>query len=176
MPSTQNQFSDVRQLVQFLRANLRWWLLPAVVIAVSTVVYAVVRPAIWEASQAIIVRNEAAGGDRAPGKFVNPDEMKTIQETILEVAKSRGVLRAALVEVGPPADCPDAAAWPTERDIFEAREDIVLSPPKGAEFGKTEVFYLNVQSKDRTRSVRAERGDLHAIANPVPGAPRRKSP
>jgi polysaccharide biosynthesis transport protein len=76
-----------------------------------------------------------------------------VQETILEVAKSRSVLAAALREVGPPADCKNPEAWPTERDIVETRANIKLAPPKGAEFGKTEVFYLNVKVDDRERSV-----------------------
>ena len=109
--------------------------------------------ATWEASQALMVRNEASNAEKSPGKFSYPEEMKTVQETILEVAKSRSVLAAALREVGPPADCRDTAAWPTERDIVEARKNIKLAPPKGAEFGKTEVFYLNVQAEDRERSV-----------------------
>ena len=88
-----------------------------------------------------------------PGKFIYPEEMKNIQETILEVVKSRSVLATALREVGPPAGCPNPAAWPTERDIVEARANIKLAPPKGAEFGKTEVFYLDSQAEDRARSV-----------------------
>ena len=132
---------------------MKRWLLPAVAIAAAVGVYAVVRHATWEASQALIVRNEASNAEKSPGKFSYPEEMKTVQETILEVAKSRSVLRAALREVGPPANCRESAAWPTERDIVEARENIKLAPPKGSEFGKTEVFYLNIRAEDRRRSV-----------------------
>jgi uncharacterized protein involved in exopolysaccharide biosynthesis len=124
-----------------------------VVIAAAVGVYAVVHRATWEASQALMVRNEASNAEKSPGKFSYPEEMKTVQETILEVAKSRSVLEAALREVGPSADCKQPAAWPTDRDIAEARKNIKLVPPKGAEFGKTEVFYLNVQAEDRQRSV-----------------------
>ena len=64
------------------------------------------------------------------------------------------MLTAALTEVGPPANYKkDEAAWPTARDIARARKNIKLAPPKGAEFGKTEVFYLKVRSHDRARSV-----------------------
>ena len=122
-------------------------------IAAAVGVYAVVHHPTWEASQALIVRNEASGAERTPGKFSYPEEMKTVQETILEVVKSRGVLEAALREVGPPADGKDPAAWPTDRDIDEARKNVKLAPPKGAEFGKTEVFYLDVRAEDRARSV-----------------------
>jgi uncharacterized protein involved in exopolysaccharide biosynthesis len=140
-------------VLHLLRQYWKRWLLPAVVIAAAATVYALVGPATWEASQALMVRNQASNAERSPGKFSDPDEMKTVQETVLEVAKSRSVLRAALGEVGPPADCRDAAAWPSERDVVEARDNIHLVPPKGAEFGKTEVFYLNIRSADRQRSV-----------------------
>jgi uncharacterized protein involved in exopolysaccharide biosynthesis len=129
------------------------WLLPAVVIAAAAAAYAIVHAATWEASQALIVRNEAVNADHGPGRFNYPEEMKTVQETILEVAKSRSVLQAALRQVGPPAHCTDPAAWPTDRDIETLRKYVKLVPPKGAEFGKTEVFYLAVRADDRARSV-----------------------
>ena len=96
---------------------------------------------------------------RGPGKFNYPEEMKTVQETILEVAKSRSVLAggpAARSARRPTAR--DPAAWPTDRDIVDARKYVKLVPPKGAEFGKTEVFYLNVRAEDRARSVGSQRG------------------
>ena len=145
--------SSPTHVFHLLHIHVKRWLLPAVAIAAVVGVYAVVREATWEASQALMVRNDASNAERSPGKFSYPEEMKTVQETILEVAKSRSVLAAALREIGPPADCKKPAAWPTERDIFEARKNVTLAPPKGAEFGKTEVFYLNVQAEDRERSV-----------------------
>jgi polysaccharide biosynthesis transport protein len=140
-------------VIDLLRIHVKRWLLPAVAIAAAVGVYAVVREATWEAAQALMVRNEASNAEKSPGKFSYPEEMKTAQETILEVAKSHGVLKAALTEIGPPAGCRAPAEWPTERDIVEVRKNINLAPPKGAEFGKTEVFYLNVRSEDRQRSI-----------------------
>jgi len=124
-----------------------------VLIAAAVGVYAAVYATSWEASQALIVRNEASTADKAPGKFNYPEEMKTVQETILEVVKGRSVLEAALREVGPPSKYENPAAWPTDRDIAEVRKYVKLIPPKGAEFGKTEVFYLTVRAEDRARSV-----------------------
>ncbi len=142
-----------RQLLQLLRKHIALWLLPTVVIAAVVGVYALLHKSTWEATQALIVRNEAFSATKEPGKFSYPEEMKTIQETILEVVKSRSVLTAALAEVGPPADCKKPEAWPTDEDIAEVRKNVKLVPPKGAEFGKTEVFYLNVKTEDRARSV-----------------------
>jgi uncharacterized protein involved in exopolysaccharide biosynthesis len=153
MHSTPPAIPSPRQVLHLLRSYVWLWLLPAVLIAAAVGVYAVLHVATWEASQALMVRNEASGADRTPGKFNQPEEMKTVQETILEVVKSRSVLEAALRQVGPPAACKDPAAWPTDRDIETVRKYVKLVPPKGAEFGKTEVFYLTVRAEDRARSV-----------------------
>lgn len=142
-----------KQVFDLLHRHVRLWLVPAVIVAGAVALYAVFHTATWEASQALMVRNEAASAEKSPGKFNYPDEMKAVQETILEIAKSRSVLAAALSEVGPSADADDPAAWPTDRDIDEIRKNIKLVPPKGAEYGKTEVFYLNVRSEDRDRSI-----------------------
>jgi uncharacterized protein involved in exopolysaccharide biosynthesis len=140
-------------VLHLLRAHVWLWLLPAVVIAAAAGAYAVLHTATWEASLALMVRNEAVNADRGPGKFAYPEEMKTVQETILELAKSRSVLEAALRQVGPPAEGRNPAAWPTDRDIESFRKYVKLVPPKGAEFGKTEVFYLTVSAEHRPRSV-----------------------
>ncbi len=148
-----NAVVSPKQTIHLLRTHAKLWLVPTVVIALAAGVYAVMHQATWEAAQALIVRNEASGTDKAPGKFNAPEEMKTVQETILEMAKSRSVLAAALREVGPSADCQAPEAWPTERDIVDVRQDVKLAPPKGAEYGKTEVFYLNVRADGRERSI-----------------------
>ena len=154
MHTTPHTIASPRQVLHLLRVHVALWLVPAVLIAAVVGVYAVVHESTWEASQALIVRNEASNAEKTPGKFSYPEEMKTIQETILEVVKGRSVLEAALREVGPPVTYATPAAWPTERDIVELRKYVKLVPPKGAEFGKTEVFYLAVRSEDRTRSVK----------------------
>jgi len=163
MPHTPSPIATPRQIVQLVFDHLRLWLVPTAAIAVAVGVYAFVHQSTWEASQALVVRNEAATAQKSPGKFDFPEEMKTIQETLLEVAKGRGVLEAALREVGPPADCQNPAAWPTDQDIDDLRKLIKLVPPKGAEFGKTEVFYLAVRANDRTRSVALNRAVFHHL-------------
>jgi uncharacterized protein involved in exopolysaccharide biosynthesis len=134
-----------------LTAQPRRWLVPMAVVAAVAFVYALIRPTTWEASQALTVRDEATGGER-PGKFHVVEDMKTVQETILELAKSHSVLSAALKQVGP-IDGADAAAWPSESDVASLAGGVKLSPPRGAEFGKTEVFYLQVQNRDRNRAI-----------------------
>jgi polysaccharide biosynthesis transport protein len=158
MNPTNRPISAVQQVVRLLIANPKRWLVPTALIGVATVAYIIFAPATWESSQALIIRNEATSKENGPGKFRQPDDMKTVQETILELARSRGVLEAALKSVGAPASYTGTSGdWPSEKDIAAARKQIRLTPPKGAEFGKTEVFYLQVQDHDRVRSVALNR-------------------
>jgi len=153
--SAPNQATPTLQdIVKPLIDHPKRWIVPAVIITLLASGYVLVRKPIWQASQALIVRNEATNNEVGPGKFSHTDQMKTVQETILELAKSRNVLKAVLEEVGAPADyAKDATAWPTVEDVADLREALKILPPKGAEFGKTEVFYLKVKSDDRRRAV-----------------------
>ena len=145
-------------------------------VSAAALIYAALRPNTWEAVQTLIIRNEAANNDRGPGKFGQVEEMKTVQETILELARSRSVLETAMKQVGPPADCKNPESWPSDRDVDDFRAEVKLVPPKGAEFGKTEVFYLAVRDHDRNRALALEQSDLRTIANPLPTTPRRQGP
>ena len=152
MTQTQTPTTTPNDLLQLAKKHPVRWLAPALLATIAATAYATLRPAVWEASQALTVRDEASAA--APdhlGKFHVVDDMKTVQETLLELTKSRGLLTDSLKEVGPPSD--PAAAWPTDADVTALQAGVKLSPPKGAEFGKTEVFYLQVQSTDRQRAV-----------------------
>lgn len=148
------------EVIRILIAHTKRWLIPALVVTALATAYALFRPATWEASQALIVRDQAANRGDGPGKFAHTDEMKTVQETILELAKSRSVLGAALAEVGPPAGYDydgTTAQWPTPLDVADLRDAIKLTPPKGAEFGTTEVFYLTVKDHSKDRGIAMNR-------------------
>src|SRR5262245_46686143 len=93
-----NQISDI---LSALRVHWARWVGPTVIVFALAAVYAFVRSDTWEASQTFVVRNEATGNLDGPGKFRHTAEMKAAQETILELAKSRAVLAAALKKVGP---------------------------------------------------------------------------
>jgi uncharacterized protein involved in exopolysaccharide biosynthesis len=142
-----------RDVVRTVTEHPAWFIGPVVAATLLAAGYALVRPTTWEASQALVVRDEAGDRLTRPGRFAHTDEMKTSQETILELAKSRGVLSKALVEVGPPVGHPATAAWPSEKQIEALETSVKITPPKGAEFGKTEVFYLKVQDANRQRAV-----------------------
>jgi uncharacterized protein involved in exopolysaccharide biosynthesis len=140
------------ELVQLFRRRRKWWLLPALFGAVIAALLTLVLPRQWKSTQALIVRPEVAGQpEQRLGKFADLSEMKTLQETVLELARSQGVLESALAKVGPPDDH-TAEHWPTSQDIVDLREQLRITPPGGAEFGQTEVFYLSVRDSDRARS------------------------
>ncbi len=153
MNTASPQVIPATQILRTLAAHPGRWLVPAVLVSLVAAAYAVLRTPTWEATQALIVRNEAATSHEEPGKFRHADEMKTVQDTILELVKSRGVLEAALAEVGPPADRTSEAVWPSAEEIAAVRGQIRLAPPEGAEFGTTEVFYLEVKDHDAQRAV-----------------------
>jgi polysaccharide biosynthesis transport protein len=128
-------------------------IVPVVGLTLVAFVYAGLRQPTWEAAQALVVRDEAGDRLTRPGQFAHTDEMKTSQETILELVKSRNVLSRALVDVAPPADRDPALSWPSDADVEALQAKVKLTPPKGAEFGKTEVFYLKVQDTSHNRAV-----------------------
>ncbi len=152
MPPRASTTVTPAQAIRIALAHPRRLFLPAAVLAVAAVVFVFVRDPQWEASQALIVRNEAVNNHHGPGRFGHSEQMRAVQETILEVAMSPPVLAAALAEVGPPARRTAAGAWPIPKEIEDFREQVRLVPPNGAEFGTTEVLYLTVRDPDAARA------------------------
>ena len=136
-------------------ARFKWYVLaPTIACGALATAYAAVMPRYWQASQGLVVRQEAVGGaDRRPGQFADLYEMRTLQETILELAKSRQVVEATLAAVDATMGAEAPAAKPTDEAVDEFRERLKMLPPGGAEFGKTEVFYFHVKDRDRRRAV-----------------------
>jgi len=145
--------TNVSDLLRASVAHRNKLIAPVVAVTLLASLYAIFRTPTWEAAQALVVRDEAAGGLSRPGRFGHVDDMKSTQETLLELVKSRGVLTQALVDVGPP-DGRQPAQWPSAAHVEQLQDSVKLSPPKGAEFGKTEVFYLKVQAPTQDRAVR----------------------
>ncbi len=129
----------------------RWrWIVPTVLITTLALGYALVRTAKWQATQALLVRDEANGSRSRPGQFDDPQLMKTAQETVLELVKSRGVANVALTKVGRIAN---PSYQPSSKEVNKLREAISVSAPNGSEFGRTEVFYIKVSHKDREKAM-----------------------
>jgi len=142
------------ELVQTLRTHVKWWAIPAVACAAIAAAYSLVAPREWRATQTLTLRPEAASvSEQRLGKFADLSEMKVLQATLLEVAKSQSVVEATLKSVGPPKSWFAASSnWPTARDVEEFRKQVDMRPPGGAEFGQTEVFYLSVLDTNRDRA------------------------
>ncbi len=141
-------------LFQTLRTHVKWWAIPAVACAAIAAAYSLVAPREWRATQTLTLRPEAASvSEQRLGKFSDLSEMKVLQATLLEVAKSQSVIEATLKTVGPPKSWFAAAGdWPTARDVEDFRKQVDMRPPGGAEFGQTEVFYLSVLDHNRDRA------------------------
>ena len=142
------------ECLRLLMEHRRLWLLPTVVCGVLALGYALVMSRYWEASQGFVVRPEvstAVGSE--PGKFADLYKMRTFQETILELAKSQQVVADTLKAVQQ-AETGKSAPEPSASAIAKLRKRLSLLPPGGAEFGKTEVCYLQVKDTDRERAIR----------------------
>ncbi|MBW3599031.1 MAG: hypothetical protein KY475_17385 [Planctomycetes bacterium] len=142
---------DLRQLVAIVKARWRWCAATTAVAAIAAIVYAVAKPDVWQARQALVVRDEAVGDLNRQGRFDSSDAMKSAQELVLEVARNRSVVEAALRSAGPPADA--AALWPDADAITRTQDALAVTAPKGAEFGQTEIIYLTIKAKSRERAV-----------------------
>jgi len=143
------------------------WIATVLAIWGLAAAYLVIDRRPWEASQGILLRFDAIASADAPGRLQQEEFRKSNQETLLQLSLSRSVLRNALLRVGPPAN-PDTfaawqslwparskerQAWPSEEAVVDLREAFTLAPPRGAEFGKTDVFYLKVKDRDRQRAL-----------------------
>jgi uncharacterized protein involved in exopolysaccharide biosynthesis len=140
------------EVLHLLRDKRKLWLGATLGCGLLAAVFSLVMPRYWEASQALVVRQETAGArTAAPGKFTDLYEMRTLQETILELAKSQQVVLATLKAVNERLN--GAAGDPSAQDVEDFRNRLKMLPPNGSEFGKTEVFYFTVKDKNRTRAI-----------------------
>lgn len=151
---TTNQPIPWKFLGQTLRRYAPLWAGAAVIFAGLGVAYTFARSDTWAASQPLLIRDEANGSLDRLGRFASQTDLIAAQETILEMARNREVVKAALHDLGPPRGV-DAGLWPTSRAIeTAATESINVRPAKGAEFGDTEVVYLVTEESSADRAAR----------------------
>lgn len=151
------------ECIRLLVEHRQRWIVPTVVCAVLATAYALVMTRYWQATQALVVRQEVTSASTGqPGKFADLYEMRTFQETIFELAKSRQVIASTLKAVAA-ADSGAEASEPSDHAIESFRERLSMLPPGGAEFGKTEVFYLGVKERSREQAVRLVRELSHQL-------------
>ncbi|QDV77945.1 hypothetical protein [Botrimarina mediterranea] len=143
---TDNATLTPARLVQLFQTHRTLLVAPAIAGAVLAALSTFVLPRDWKAVQGLVIRSDAAGyTEQRLGKFTDLSEMKTVQETLLELARSQGVVTAVLTEV--------LGQEPSRQDIADFRDKLRLTPPGGAEFGKTEVFYIGVLNPNRDLAI-----------------------
>lgn len=139
-----------------LRLVLGHWRILAAVTAgalLCAVGYILVVPDTWVATQAITVRDEAALEDRPENGYGEAEARQNLQETILELANDPKTLQTVLKSVGPPSDHSSDSSWPTRQDVEDFSEAVTIAPPRGSEFGASDIFYVHVKSADRNRAI-----------------------
>lgn len=145
MPTDSVSLTPAR-LVQLFQTHHKLLIAPAIIGALAAATSTFVLPRDWKAEQGLVIRSDAAGyADQRLGKFTDLSEMKTVQETLLELARSQSVVTAVQSEV--------LGREPSRQDIADFRDKLRLTPPGGAEFGKTEVFYIGVLDPHRDRAI-----------------------
>jgi uncharacterized protein involved in exopolysaccharide biosynthesis len=154
MSSSPRSIVNPRQIVTTLRRHFWLWLAPTIALTVLATAYGILRPVKWRASQALVVRDEASGGTARQGRFDTIEALKSAQETVLEMAKNPRTIKAALIEAGPLDGITPNANWPGKDDIESLQSSISVSPPKGSEFGRSEVIYLSAEGPTSERAVR----------------------
>jgi len=143
-----------RTMIATVRGRWRLLACSAAVMTLLALAYALIRQDTWEASQALVVRDEAMGNLSRPGRFDSADSRKTAQETLLEIARNANVVAAALKRLGPPPERRrGGAGWPSEAEVRDATEAIAIRPPRGLEFGMSEVIYVIVRQPSRPRAL-----------------------
>jgi polysaccharide biosynthesis transport protein len=128
------------------------WIGSTILFAVIGVVYSFTSPDSWTASQPMVLRDEANGAVDRLGRFVSQTELKSAQETTLEMARQHEVVRTAMKAIGPPGGG-DAEQWPSNEEIAKtAKKRVNIRAPQGGEFGGSEMIYLQVEEDSPQRA------------------------
>lgn len=113
--------------------------------------YAFVSPRNWMAHQTLVVRDEILGTPNRPGRFDSAEQLRSAQETVRTVARSREVISSVLSQVEPPPGYTDSE-WPSQEYLEDYGANISISAANGAEFGQTEVVVLSVKDRSAERA------------------------
>jgi polysaccharide biosynthesis transport protein len=139
-----------------IRENLikhRWlWIAPTLACTALAICYAGVRNNKWKAVQVVSLRNESTeAGHHGQGDFATPEALKIYQEIVVQSARTPAVVEAALKELGPENGSEDPN-YPSSEIVEETSSKIVLAPPKGQEFGKTNLIVITTEAKTAKRA------------------------
>lgn len=128
------------------------WLGSTLLFGLAGVGYLMVRQPWWAARQPLVLRDEATATEWL-GRFASLTELKAAQETLLELAQNPEVVSAALRDIGPPDDRV-SDGWPSQKTVEEVTaKGVNVTAPQGADFGNSEVVYLQVRGERRERAL-----------------------
>ncbi len=130
-------------VLDFLNRNRVLILVPLIVCVVLGTLYSLLTPRGFMASQTLMLRDDLLGDSFKPGRFQSEESLKNAQETVLHLARKPAVIAAALSSTYP-EKYSGITASSSEVESFQGK--ISISPPNGAEFGKTDVIILNVKA------------------------------
>ncbi len=150
---------DVRTIGDILKRRRAWLIWPILSTTGLALLYALLAPRYWSATQALYVREEGTHASHRLGRFESVDAMQTAQETILEIARHHSVLASALRDVGPERRLSASAMqkWPSTKSVDALRSKVQVSAPRGAQFGRTELIYLTTRAQSTDRAIALNR-------------------
>ena len=161
--SNDNQLkTHITQFIAAMQKHRLLWMAPAVICGVLGTGYAALKSSTWNAWQAIHIRDDVS----SDGRFGNVELRKAAQETIIELARNRSVIEAALKEFGPPKTFFKIKNWPSSGVINAVRDDLSVSAPPGTELGKADVIHLSVNADSPENALRLNKAicnqlDIH---------------
>lgn len=108
--------------------------------------YALVAPKLWPVTTGLAIREETGSGQSRPGEFSSNDARRKAQEAVTQLAASTAVIRDAIRQstnqLGDDKSAVSADA------IEQAQRRIRVAPPKGIDWGVSEVFYLTFKDEN----------------------------
>lgn len=114
------------------------------IVTLGGVGFAFLSPKLWPVATTLTLREETGLNQSRAGEFASPEARRKAQETVVQLASSTALLRDALSGL--------SGENPTTEEIEVAQRRIRLAPPKGVDWGASEVFYLTVQDEDPQRA------------------------
>ncbi len=145
MKTGTSPYEFIERYIQIVLSHRRLFQVPTLAIGILGTLYALFHSSTWQASQGLIVRDEAVGELSRYGRFDSTDQRKAAQETVLQIARNRQVITNAIQQLTPPDE--RTPEGPDEGDVSSFQDCISVTAPKGAEFGQSEMIYLTVKGR-----------------------------
>jgi uncharacterized protein involved in exopolysaccharide biosynthesis len=148
------QNDTVKHLIHSLTRFAPVWIGSAAVLGCLSLFYVVfLKGDTYNARQQLSIRDNAIGSFMSNGEFESSTAMKVAQELVLEMATNKQVVKEALVAMGPERSWFGTPDFPSTGDVSSAAENsISVRPPKGKEFGSSELLYLDAKASSPERA------------------------